>query len=283
MKGTKKIMKHNKIQLNNFYGVKGGTLECILAESPLDWEQPDWKRPAVIVVPGGGYEGCSKREGQPIASFFLSKGFQTFILTYLCAFDDVRYPEQLFELAAAVDYVKTYAEKMFINPEEIFVVGFSAGGHLAGDLAVEYPFIEERIGAKLNCKPTAIGLGYPVISYKCGHRASHESLVHGYTEEVKEKLLQRLNLDELVTDKTPPAFLWTTAEDDCVPNINTLVYASALSRQGIPYELHVYPQGRHGLSSCDLEINSEAPCLKKNSAWLENCANFFRLFTKEKF
>ena len=159
-------MKTCKIDLKKQYSfVEGGTLECIVMEKPYDADKV-WKRPAVIVVPGGGYGMVSKREGQPVASAFLARGFQTFILDYLCGGENgYGYPEQLFELSAAVDYVKKNAEELCVNADEIFVIVFSAGGHLVGNLAVEHQNVSKKAGVELDCKPTAVGLSYPVIYY----------------------------------------------------------------------------------------------------------------------
>lgn len=154
-------MRTYKISLKEAYGIEGGQLECILCESPFDAPAPDWKRPAVIVVPGGAYWGVSKREGEPVASQFLARGFQTFILTYLCSPDGVSYPEQLIELSAAVDYVKKHAAEYNVNADEVFVVGFSAGGHLTADLAVEYASVKEKSGLELDCRPKLWGWGIP--------------------------------------------------------------------------------------------------------------------------
>ena len=123
--------------------LQGGELLCIAADYIFDGEVDSaWKRPAVIVVPGGGYGMVSKREGEPVAHAFLAKGFQVFILTYRVG-EEVRYPEQLCEIAAAVDYVKKHADEFSVNPQEVFAVGFSAGGHLVGNLCVEHQNIQQ--------------------------------------------------------------------------------------------------------------------------------------------
>ena len=274
-------MKAYTVELTKEYSfLQGGKLQCILGDCPWDTDASTWTRPAVIVVPGGGYGMTSKREGEPIAQAFLAKGFQTFILWYSVA-PDAAYPEQLFQLSAAVDYVKKNAKEMHVNPNEIFVVGFSAGGHLTGNLAVEHQDISAKAGVALDCKPTAVGLAYPVISNVHGHFGSYNNLLMGYTDEAKAELLKTLNLDEAVSKDTPPAFIWTTAADSVVPCDNALRYAWALARLGIEYELHVYPRGEHGASTGSAEINPIAPQYQKIKNWVDDCAEFFRLYTVE--
>ena len=275
-------MKHQVIQLKELYNLQGGTLSVIAADIPFDISTSEWKRPAVIVVPGGGYGMVSKREAEPIAFSFLAKGFQTFILDYLVA-PAARYPEQLLELACSVDYVKNNAQAFGVNPDELFVVGFSAGGHLSANLSTDYMQAVQAYGAPLNCQVTAAGLSYPVITKKKGHLGSYENLLNGYSDEQKEQLLQKLNLNEIVSKSTAPAFIWATATDVVVPPSNALRYALALDDLEIPYELHIYPQGIHGLSTCDAEINPYGPHLQKVSKWVDDCAQFFRLFVKEPF
>ncbi len=270
------------IELKKFYEVAGGTLNAYTIDCPTGDERR-WKRPAVIVLPGGGYEHVSKREGANVACQFLARGFQTFVLEYLTVHDGVHYPEQLHELAAAVDYIKNNCAEYHVNRDEIFVLGFSAGGHLAANLAVEHFNILQITGERLDCKPTAVGLAYPVISSKLRHTRSFECLLSGYSEEEQRKILPRLNLDEAVSEHTPPAFIWTTAQDSVVPASNSMYFALALAQKNISYELHVYPETNHGSSICDFEVNGECAAYKKNARWVEDCAQFFRLFTVEKY
>lgn len=283
-------MKNFQVDLKQEYGLKGGKLQAFVADFPWDGvaQSPNWKRPAVIVVPGGGYAFVSKREGEPVALEFLSRGFHAFVLDYhVCAENGESYPEPLFELAASVDYVKKHAEELCVNPEEIFAVGFSAGGHLTANLAVEWQNVSEKLGKTLDCKPSAVGLSYPVISKKYGHIGSFTNLLWGYSEEAQEELLKTLNLDEAVSEDTVPAFIWTTAQDDCVPPENAIRYALALDKQGIDYELHVYPRLNHGKSTGSLEVNyftqSDEYQHVRISRWLDDCADFFRLYIEERF
>lgn len=277
-------MKVSCIDLANAYKfLEGGKLDCYCADYAGDDEGREWKRPAVIVVPGGAYWFVSKREGESVALEFLAKGFQAFVLRYLCVQDEVRYPEQLLELSSAVDYIKKHADELCVNADEVFVVGFSAGGHLTGNLAVDYASVSQKAGVALDCKPTAVGLCYPVISDKLGHKDSHKFLLEGYTDEAKAELLPCLRLDEMVTEQTPPAFLWTTATDATVPSVNALSFATALAKAGISYELHVFPEGPHGMSTGSLEINQPCAALPYISRWLGDCATFFHRFTKEQY
>ena len=280
-------MKTYQIDLKKEYGLAGGTLDCMIADCVDRGKAETWKRPAVIVVPGGGYGCvCNDREGEAIALEFLARGFHAFILNYEVGGENgIPYPEQLLEEAAAVDYVRKHAKEFTVNEKEIFAVGFSAGGHLVGNLAVEHQTVSQKYGKPLDCKPTAVGLCYPVISSKHGHMGSFENLLYGYSDEAKEELLKTLNLDEAVSEYTPPAFIWATAEDTVVPPDNAIRYALALDRQGIGYELHIYPKADHGLATAKEEINIFNFKLKhqytRAQKWLDDCASFFRIYCEE--
>ncbi|MBE7093505.1 MAG: alpha/beta hydrolase [Clostridiales bacterium] len=271
------------LDLGKEYGLKGGKLSSLCIDMPFD-QKMDWKRPAVIVVPGGGYGMCSKREAETVAAAFLARGFQTFILTYTTVNDGVAYPEQLLELAAAFDYVRKNAEEYSVNPEEVFAVGFSAGGHLVANISCEHMRIEELYGKPLDCKPTAVGLSYPVI-YNVGHIGSYINLTANLPEEEREALINRLCMDELVTQDTPPAFIWSTFEDSVVTCENALRYATALKKANVRFALHIYPFGEHGLSTSDREIScmySEEGTACANG-WVDECCKFFRIYVQEPY
>ncbi|MBQ8323389.1 MAG: alpha/beta hydrolase [Clostridia bacterium] len=278
-------MKVFTVDLEKEYGTQGGELDCLLADEPYDGNDESWARPAVIVVPGGAYAHVSKREGEPIAFEFLSLGFHAFVLRYVVGGENgLPYPEQLIELGASVDYLKKHAKELRVNPDEIFVVGFSAGGHLTGDLAVEYASVSEKAGKTLDCKPAGVGLCYPVITER-GHKGSFDNLLYGYSDEAKTELLKTLELHKGVTEDTPPAFLWAMAKDDAVKvQDNVLLYAQACAEKNVDFELHIYPEGFHGSSTGRAEINAGNPsCLKRTLPWTDDCASFFRLYCKEEF
>lgn len=278
-----KEVKLSQIDLKEEYRVQGGVLTCYACDMPFDEQTDGWKRPAVIVVGGGGYAMVCKRETEPIALRFFAKGFQVFVLEYTCAPQGAHYPEQLLQLACAVDYIKRNAETFFVNKDEVFLVGFSAGGHLAGNLSTDYTQATEAYGAALDCEVRGAGLCYPVVSFKHGHIGSFDNLFCGVSQAERAALTGKVLLDEIVCERTAPAFIWATATDSVVPVKNALRYAESLSAQGIAFELHVYPRGEHGLSTCDREINPDYPYLDKNGKWVDDCALFFRLFTKERY
>ena len=261
------------------YPVNGGTLTAYVAEEPFDFSTPSWTRPAVLIAPGGGYEFTSKREAEPVAFEFLARGFHAFVLNYQVAKDDARYPDQLLQIASAVDCIKARAEEWRIAPDKMFAVGFSAGGHLVGNLAIAHQRIAEISGKALNCKPTAVGLCYPVVSRAFKYQQTHENLLQGYTDEAKAELYKEVNLDENVSKDTPPAYIWTTATDSVVPAQNALSFAMAMANNGIPYELHVYASGEHGLSCATAEVNeTQVEHAKCVHGWLDQCVAFFQKY-----
>lgn len=269
-------MKYEVINLNETYKLQGGTLTAICADMPLD-RGSGWKRPAVLIAPGGGYWFCSKRENEPVAFEFLAKGYNVFVLEYLCKPDKVSYPEQFLEIACAVDYIKKNAKRFCINEKEIFAVGFSAGGHLVGCLSTNYKLAEKKYDGKIDAKITAAGLIYPVISDKYFHQYSYDNL------GMKDYEIDEVRLDEQVGKNTTPAFIFSTFMDKTVPSLNSIKYAEALAKANIPYELHIYKNGGHGMSVANAEINETVEGISRNKNWINDCAEFFRDFTKEKF
>lgn len=271
-------MINETILLSKYYNVKGGRLKSYVIDKPSDNPKDKWQRPSVIIAPGGGYHFCSKREQEVVALEFVSKGFNAFVLEYLCAPDNVHYPEQLLELAVAVDYVKKNAKAFSTSSKEIFAIGFSAGGHLVASLSTDYTIAQGLYTGDIEPKITAAGLIYPVISDEYGHCTSHDNLFKGI-----EKDTSKTNMDKLVNKNTCPAFIFSTFEDKTVPSLNSLKYAEALAKNGIPYELHVYKNGGHGMSLANAEINQTVDGISRNKSWMNDCAEFFRDFTKQKY
>lgn len=207
-------------------------------------------RPAVIVCPGSGFRKLCEREAEPVALRFLAAGMQTFVLRHSVA--PCKFPCAMLQLASAVSLVREHAAEWNIDPHRVFVCGFSAGGHVCALLGTRWndPCIRNILGIDaLNVRPDGMILGYPVITFgEFGHPGSIKILLG---ENPSEEARKALSVENFVTDKTPPAFLWHTLEDAGVPVENSLLFARALRSCGVPFELHVYEKGIHGMALCD--------------------------------
>ena len=205
-------------------------------------------RPSILVCAGGGYGVVSSRESEPIALEFLNQGFNAFVLDYSVAPN--RFPTQLREVAAAMEIIYKYADEWKCDTEKIAIIGFSAGGHLAAHYSTCFDIPEVREVFPESKSVNASILSYPVITADKAnaHIGSFVNLLgHLPNEEETEKF----SCEKRVSENTPPAFLWHTAEDNGVPAENSMLYAMALSKYKIPYELHIYPYGPHGLATVD--------------------------------
>lgn len=217
------------------------------------------KRPAVIICPGGGYtDVCFSNEGSPVQNFMLDNGYITFILKYRVAPD--RYPIPQMDLALAILYIRANALSYDLDPDNILVMGFSAGGHLCASLGIFYPKLKEMVledlqkdmGQEqklketvfhgLSARPNKICLGYPVINFrKEKHEDSFLQLTGG-----EEKLRGLLSVDEHVGKKYPKTYIWACEDDGLVPASNATRMARALEEKGVPCYCHIYPEGGHG-------------------------------------
>ena len=205
------------------------------------------KKPAMLVIPGGGYAFTSDREAEPIAMRYMAYGYNAFVLRYSVA--PVRFPYPLAEAIMAIDYIRNNADDLGVNPDMIAAVGFSAGGHLTGLLGSYYesPEAAEIFKPSVSVRPNAIILSYPVVNYTYKpHKGSFDNLC-GDDEELKV----RLSLENLTNEKSSPAFIWATYDDAAVPVANSLIAASAYEKAGVPFSIHVFGKGSHGLSLAD--------------------------------
>ena len=220
---------------------------------------PGRKNPAILIAPGGGYSTvCFPREGEPIAFHYLTAGFSAFVLDYSIAPE--HYPQQLLEAAAAMLYIRAHADEWNINQNQIAVSGYSAGGHLAASLGVFWkdPFITDTLKTSADrLRPDAMVLGYPVISAdpSFSHAGSIQN-VSGTTDS-SSALYKKMSLENHVNEDTPPAYIWHTADDTGVPVKNSICFALALSANKVPYELHIFPHGPHGLATADFASNPD--------------------------
>ena len=217
---------------------------CIKSPSPCR---------AIIVCPGGGYVGLSPRESEVIAVQYVAAGFATFVLSYGVKENAANY-RPLKQVALAIRHVRENAAKYNVDPNYVFTCGFSAGGHLAATAGVLWniPQVKEALGDApegIN-RPTGMILCYPVITAgDFAHKGSFHKLCG--SKEAAQADMDRFSLELHVDETTPPAFIWHTWSDNIVPIKNALLMAEAMTDAGVPFELHVYPDGPHGLALCN--------------------------------
>lgn len=221
--------------------------------------------PAVVVTPGGGYEMVSQREAEPIALPFFARGYNVFILEYSVG-ENAGDFRPLIELSETMRMIRQTPEWR-VDPEKIAVCGFSAGGHLSASLGTLWddPALKKVYDNQngLN-RPNAMILGYPVI---LADEFAHEGSIRNVSgAEPGTPAYEYFSLERHVSEKTCPAFLWHTAADDLVPVENTLKFCLALQAKKIPYEVHIFPDGWHGLSACTHETGFAHP---HNARWVE--------------
>lgn len=206
------------------------------------------KRPAVLIIPGGGYQFCSDREADPVAFAYLKAGYDAFVLRYSVG-NQHKWPEPLEDYEDAMEYIENHAEEWNVLADKIAVVGFSAGGHLAGAAAT----IAKH-------KPAAAVLGYAVLN-----------------EVVDEIAQDAPRISEMVDYNTAPCFLFASRSDNVVPIKNTLDMLNALDKAGITFENHIYAFGPHGFSVGDTAIQTrESAFCERIPNWVQDSIGFLK-------
>jgi len=221
-------------------------LDCYIADPVAGYI-----RSAILVIPGGGYGCvCSDREGEPIALGFMSHGYNAFVLQYSVARAKT-YPAQLIEASLAMAHIRDNAETYGIDPDKVFVTGFSAGGHLAGSLGTMWhkPCVYEATGmAYGKNRPNGMMLVYPVVTAQAEytHLGSFRNLLG--TDEPTAEMLKEVSLEANVDEKSVPLFLVHTSNDQVVDIRHALTLADAYKRNGLMFEMHIFPDAPHGIA-----------------------------------
>ena len=258
-------MIYKKVQLDD-----SAFLDVYVADATKDFT-----RKAILVIPGGGYGNvCSDREGEPIGMAFMPYGYNAFVLHY--SVKEKPFPHHLIQASMAIKHIRDNAEEYNIDPDKVFAVGFSAGGHLAGSLGTMWHKDEIYEAVKMPYgynKPNGVMLIYPVITgLGRTHKGSFINLL--MTENPTEEQLKAVSIENNVDEKSSPMFIMHTSNDDLVNVRNSLVLAEALAKQDIKFELHIYPDAPHGIALGN-KITSGNYDRHENvaiSKWIENAA-----------
>jgi len=263
------------------------------------------KRPAVIICPGGAYLNLSNAEGEPVALAFANMGYNAFVLKYSVYSEGIEngdmfaavgqgvkehciFPKPMQDIGAAMLYIREHSEAWHINMDQVAICGFSAGAHNCAMYSVYWdkPEIAGFFGVDpMMLRPAASILAYPITDYvylQAGSGKSEDpvaaslfedsSLAFLGTKTPSDKLLYKVSPVYLVSQNTPPTFLWATSEDNLVPVQHSILMARSLSDAGIPFELHIFEKGMHGLGTAAeagasnlMEVNDEA------AKWIPMC------------
>ena len=268
------------------------------------------KRPAVIVCPGGAYLNLSDKEGEPVALAFANMGYQAFVLKYSVysegnnngdmiaaegegVKEHCQFPKPMQDIGAAMLYIRQHSNEWRVNMDQVAICGFSAGAHNCAMYSVYYdqPEIAGFFGVEPELlKPAACILGYSLTdyAYKKISESSRTDLMMKKMFELSDlaflgtatpddKMLWKVSPVYHVNENTPPMFLWATAKDNLVPVQHTILMARSLADAGIPFEMHIFEDGMHGLAAateagagCLLDVDAAA------AKWIPMCHTWLK-------
>lgn len=227
---------------------------------------------AVVVLPGGGYGGLAPHEGRDYAMWLNELGISAFVLKYRLGSGGYRHPIMLNDAARAIRYVRSKAGEWKLDPKRIGIMGSSAGGHLASTVLTHFDAGDPNAADPIDRQSSRPDLGilcYPVITMgEKTHQGSRRNLLG---DNPSPELIKLLSNELQVTKDTPPTFLFHTAEDTAVPVENSLMFADALAKNRVPFSLHVYPKGPHGigLGTPNWDPSSRHPWVTECALWLK--------------
>lgn len=207
------------------------------------------KRPAILVLPGGGYTMCSEREADPVALAYLQAGYQAFVLRYSVG-EHAIWPNPLNDYDQAMEMIRGNEEKWNLHADKVAVIGFSAGGHLAGAAAT-----------LAKNKPNAAILGYPAVEGETIHACEATAP----------------DVVAAVDSHTCPCFVFATRTDNIVPISNTLNFTAALAKFGVGFESHIYAYGPHGFSTGNSAVMMPGTAICDRAAdWLADSIGWLK-------
>ena len=221
---------------------------------------------AMVICPGGGYGMLAPHEGNDYALWLNQHGVTCFVLKYRLGSSGYRHPAMLDDAARAVRWVRAHADDYKIDPRRVGLMGSSAGGHLAATLLTHFDAGDTNSVDSVERQSSRPDLGilcYAVISMgEFTHPGSKENLLG---KNPSPELVQLLSNELQVTTNTPPCFIWTTYEDTVVPMENSMLFAEALRKNNVPFDLHIYQKGGHGMG-----LNDKTPFTHAHP-WAADC------------
>ena len=222
---------------------------------------------AMVVCPGGGYAHLAQHEGRDYARWLNESGITCFVLKYRLGSAGYRHPAMLQDAARAVRTVRARASEWGIDPQRIGLMGSSAGGHLAATLLTHFDAGQSNavdVIERASSRPDVGILCYAVISLgEYRHNGSRNNLIG---TNPPAELIELLSNELQVTSNTPPCFVWSTEEDKTVPVENSMMFAAALRKNKVPFDLHIYQKGGHGMG-----LGSRDWSHDKRHLWTADC------------
>jgi len=227
---------------------------------------------AMVICPGGGYGGLAPHEGEGYARWLNEQGITAFVLKYRLGSAGYRHPVMLQDAARALRLVRANADAWKVDPKRLGIMGSSAGGHLASTLLTHFdagkPEDADPV-ERVSSRPDVGILCYAVITMgKFTHQGSKNNLLG---TNPPPALVEELSNELRVTQDTPPCFVWHTFEDTAVPVENSMQFAAALRQAGVPFDLHIYQKGGHGMGLGSREYDST-----KWHPWTHDCSYWLK-------
>lgn len=251
---TVDLYAHYKIERKE---AKGGYLTVYAKSEPR-------MRPAMLVLPGGAYWWISEGEAEPVAIKYGEAGFATFVLSYSVY---TAYPAPLIEAMLAMRFIRDTAVKYHVDKDKVCAIGFSAGGHLTGMLATVKNTEAQQIDAGAEqVRPNAVIMSYPVVTLgEYTHEGTRDVITGG-----DKDLIEKLSIEKRVDKNSAPAFIWHTYNDTAVPTENALMLAGVYRKNNVPFALHIFEHGWHGLALCNVnDCPEEKTLLRKVGKWFD--------------
>jgi len=238
--------------------------------------------PAIIVLPGGAYGFISDTEGEPVAKYFYEQGFHTFVLHYSVG-EYSEFPAPLLDVSKAICEVRRCADGWGVQPNAVALMGFSAGSGISAMLATQWknPEIARQAGADTpeDIRPNAVVFGYGAANNSKTIIGNPDIYIPPILGKIARDKTPELDVVNYVNADTAPMFIWHCRYDNYVPAINPIIMAKAMQENSLPYELHIFQQGQHGMGigkSSDSEIVLQNLDYINADLWVPMCVNWLR-------